>query len=151
MTTPSLESAIQHYADALQRLEEFPHAADNSPTPSESASIVQTIAPLVLEVLSNRDRIQKALETDVSIPNGNILHTLSELDQKLRDQASEIASFTQSAYWRASFNPDPSAWWWFLETPKSGWSDRLDWLWSAVTVTGLTVSVGLLGDIAYPC
>jgi tetratricopeptide (TPR) repeat protein len=142
MTTPSLENALQHYAKALQRLEEFPH----SPTPLESPE--QTIAPLVLEILSHRDVIQKALETNVSAANGNILHTLSELDRKLRAQAAAISPFTQSDDWRNSFNPDPKAWWWFLEAPKTGWSDRLDWLCSAATVTGLTISVGLLGDIA---
>lgn len=146
MTTPSLDSILPDYADALQRLAEFPQIAAN--LPSHSPLTEQPIAPFVLAVLSQRDRIQKALESDVSIPNGNILHALSELDQKLRDQATAIAPFTQSADWRASFNPDPKAWWWFLEAPKDGWSDRLDWLWSAATVTGLTVSIGLLGDIA---
>jgi tetratricopeptide (TPR) repeat protein len=146
MTTPSLDSILPDYADALQQLAEFSQIAAN--LPSHSPLKEQPIAPFVLAVLSHRDRIQKALETDVSIPNGNLLHTLSELDQKLRAQATAIAPFTQSAEWRSSFNPNPKAWWWFLEAPKDGWCDRLDWLWSAVTITGLTVSVGLLTDIA---
>jgi tetratricopeptide (TPR) repeat protein len=152
MTTPSLDSILTDYADALQRLAEFPQIAANLPSHSPLTEQLKTahedFAPFVLAVLSQRDRIQKALETDESIPNGNILHTLSELDRKLRDQATAIAPFTQSDDWRASFNPDPKAWWWFLEMPKKGWCDRLDWLWSAVTITGLTVSVGLLTDIA---
>jgi tetratricopeptide (TPR) repeat protein len=146
MTTPSLDSILPDYADALQQLAEFSQIAAN--LPSHSPLLEQPIAPFVLAVLNHRDRIQKALETDVSIPNGNLLHTLIELDRKLQDQATAIAPFTQSADWRASFNPDPKAWWWFLEMPKKGWCDRLDWLWSAVTITGLTVSVGLLTDIA---
>jgi tetratricopeptide (TPR) repeat protein len=156
MNPPSLEAELQQYADALQRLEDFPHLAD-SPTRPKSLSPEpikapqEDFAPIVLEVLSHRDRIQKVIEANQineTIPNGNTLHTLSQLDQRLRAQATAIAPFTQTADWRASFNPEPNAWWWFLEAPKKGWCDRLDWLWSAVTVTGLTVSVGLLGDIA---
>jgi tetratricopeptide (TPR) repeat protein len=147
MTHLSLGSALQQYADGLQRLEDFPHSIHDSSTQATQ----EDFAPLVLEVLSHRDRIQKAIEANDSnetIPNGKTLHTLSQLDQRLRAQAAAIAPFTESTDWRNSFTPDPKAWWWFLEAPKTGWSDRLDWLWSAVTVTGLTVSLGLLGDIA---
>jgi tetratricopeptide (TPR) repeat protein len=150
MMTPSLESTLQNYAEALQRLEEF-YRANDSPNPSKLPSKEQTIAPLVLEVLSHRDRVQKALENSKnaeSIANGITLNTLSQLDQRLRAQAQAIAPYTQSADWRASFNPNPEAWWWTLEPPKQGWSDRIDWFWSAVSVIGLTISVGLLGDIA---
>jgi tetratricopeptide (TPR) repeat protein len=144
MTTPSLEPALQHYADALQRLEEFPAT-------EQAKATHENFPPLVLEVLNHRDRIQAAIEanqTHETTLSGSTLHTLSQLDRRLRAQAAEIAPFTQSADWRASFNPKPNAWWWFLEAPKKEWGDRLDWLWGAVTVTGLTVSVGLLGDIA---
>ncbi len=109
MTTSSLYSILPDYTDALQRLAEFSQITAN--LLSNSPLTEQPIALFVLAVLSQRDRIQKALETDVSVPNGNILHTLGELDRKLRDQASAIAPYTQSADWRASFNPDPKAWW----------------------------------------
>jgi tetratricopeptide (TPR) repeat protein len=146
MMTPSLESTLTNYAEALQRLEEF-YSANNSPNLPQSPSKEQTI----LEVLSYRDRVQRALEDSKnaeSITNGIALNRLSQLDQQLRKQAPAIAPYTQSADWRASFNPNPEAWWWTIEAPKQGWSDRIDWLWSAVTVIALTISLGLLGDIA---
>jgi hypothetical protein len=128
MTTSSLDSILPDYTDALQRLAEFSQITanllSNSPLTEQPKATHEDFAPSVLAVLSQRDRIQKAPETDVSVPNGNILHTLSELDRKLRDQASAIAPYTQSADWRASINPDPKAWWWFLETPKKEWCDR---------------------------
>jgi hypothetical protein len=69
--------------------------------------------------------------------------------QSLREKvATAIAPYTQFAEWRASFNPNEKAWWWFLEAPKSPGSDRLNWLRNTVSITCLTVSVGLIGDIA---
>jgi hypothetical protein len=113
MTTPSLDSILPDYADALQRLAEFSQITatlpSNSPLTEQPKATHEDFAPSVLAVLSQRDRIQKALETDVSAPNGNILHTLSELDRKLRDQASAINPYTQSADWRASFKPRPQS------------------------------------------
>jgi tetratricopeptide (TPR) repeat protein len=76
------------------------------------------------------------------------LEKLSQLDETLRKQAGAIAPFTQSADWRASFSPKEAYWWWFLKASTNPWSDRFDWLWSGVSVTFLTVSLGLMGDIA---
>jgi hypothetical protein len=91
MTTPSLGSILPDYANVLQRLAEFSH----TPTPPDSLeqpkATHEDFALCDLAVLSQRHRIQKALEADVSIPNGNLLHTLSELDRKLRNQATAIA------------------------------------------------------------
>jgi tetratricopeptide (TPR) repeat protein len=151
MTLPTLDSTIQQYAEALKRLEQSTKTVQDSPIAPEQPSPSSTIAPIILEVLTQRDRVQKTLEVNLSndsTPDGTTLYTLSQLDKRLRAQAKTIAPYTQSADWRASFNPDPKAWWWFLEVPQQDWSDRFDWLWSAVAVTGLTVSVGLLGDIA---
>nr|WP_322711479.1 tetratricopeptide repeat protein [Nostoc sp. ChiSLP03a]MDZ8212705.1 tetratricopeptide repeat protein [Nostoc sp. ChiSLP03a] len=133
---------------------------DNSPdvlspiTPvNETAAENQSIPALVLEVLAMRDRVQAVLEIiknspELAPPSGESLEKLSHLDETLRKQAGAIAPFTQSADWRASFSPKETYWWWFLKAPTTPWSDRLDWLWSAVSVTFLTVSLGLMGDIA---
>ncbi|MEH2033523.1 MAG: tetratricopeptide repeat protein [Nostoc sp.] len=113
----------------------------------------QSIPALVLEVLTTRDRLQALLEIiktspELAPPSGESLEKLSHLDETLRKQAGAIAPFTQSADWRASFSPKETYWWWFLKAPTTPWSDRLDWLWSAVSVNFLTVSLGLMGDIA---
>ncbi|MEH2051653.1 tetratricopeptide repeat protein [Nostoc sp.] len=120
---------------------------------NETVAENQSIPALVLEVLTRRDRLQAVLEIiktspELASPSGESLEKLSQLDETLRKQAGAIAPFTQSADWRASFSPKETYWWWFLKAPTTLWSDRLDWLWSAVSVTLLTVSLGLMGDIA---
>jgi tetratricopeptide (TPR) repeat protein len=155
MADLDLEAAIQQYAVALEVLTPpTPPKPDPKPDPARplEPAIAQVTAAQVLAVLIARDRLQIALNnlttTDAPPIPGENLEKLSQLDQSLRDQAVAIAPFTGSAEWRASFNPDPNAWWWFLESPKTGWSDRLDWLWNAVSITCLTISLGLLGDIS---
>lgn len=122
-------------------------------TVNGTAADNQSIPALVLEVLIARDRVQAAIENiktspELPPPSGESLAKLSQLDETLRKQAEAIAPFTQSADWRASFSPKEAYWWWFLKAPTTPWSDRLDWLWSAVSVSFLTVSLGLMGDIA---
>ncbi|MEH2041695.1 hypothetical protein [Nostoc sp.] len=120
---------------------------------NETIAENQSILAIVLEVLTKRDRLQAVLEIIKNSPelapaSGESLEKLSHLDETLRKQAGAIAPFTQSADWRASFNPKETYWWWFLKTPTTPWSDHLDWLYSDVSVTFLTVSLGLMGDIA---
>lgn len=134
MKAYQLEQAIQQYKTALDHL---------STAASNSESLHQ-----VLEVLTARDRVQAILETfntpdNFTSPSSGHLAKLYQLDQILREKAAAIAPFTQSAAWRASFNPKEKAWWWFLAAP-----DRLNWLRNTVSLTCLTVSVGLIGDIA---
>ncbi len=130
MTLP-LNDAIQRYQDAIAAL-------DNADRPVSAA--------IVLAVLNSRDGIQTAL-ADTPEADGAVLQTISELDQQLRAQASAIAPFTQSTDWRASFSPKETAWWWFLAAPKQGLT-QLDWLWTALSITFLTISLGLVGDIS---
>jgi hypothetical protein len=60
MTTPSLDSILPDYADALQRLAEFPQIAanlsSNSPLTEQPKTTHEDFAPFVLAVLSHRDR-----------------------------------------------------------------------------------------------
>ncbi|MDX2231426.1 MAG: tetratricopeptide repeat protein [Leptolyngbyaceae cyanobacterium bins.349] len=156
-----LEQVIDQYDKALQRLIQSTRLPaiepqpDSDPPPSTTEAsppatpIPQSISAQVLEVLTARDRVQACLEeltkADASPPTGTELEKIHELDSTLKKQANTISQITQSASWRESFNPNEKAWWWFC---KPQWSDRLDWGWSAITVTGLTVSLGLIGDIA---
>jgi Tfp pilus assembly protein PilF len=157
MADLDLESAIQQYAAALAGFipptaASAPHALEPAP-PEAVASTTQPSETQVLTILMARDRVQAALASRLTAPHTPIhlsenLSQLNPLDQILKKQAIFIAPHTQSTDWRTSFNPDPNAWWWFLEAPKGVWSDRLDWLWSAASITCLTVSLGLIGDIA---
>jgi len=135
MTDFELEQAIQQCNDAIADIKNQPSSAQ------------------VLRVLIARDRVNSVLEerttsANSSPPSSEILDKLSQLDQALREKATKISFYTESADWRASFHPNEKAWWWFLEAPKTLWSDRFDWLWSGVSVTCLTISLGLIGDIA---
>ncbi|OUC15155.1 MAG: hypothetical protein B0A82_08380 [Alkalinema sp. CACIAM 70d] len=137
-----LELAIQQYATALDALIHPPEAPEAPPleAPSPEAQ--------VLAVLIARDRVQTALTAPNSSLSPALLCQIPPLDKTLKQHTAIVAPYTQSADWRASFHPDPNAWWWHLESPKSPWSDRLDWIWTAASLTCLTVSLGLIGDIA---
>ena len=124
------DSAIQHYQSALAAL-----TTAKAPVP----------ASVVLAVLTARNDVQTALEASQSA--SDTLQTLSELDQQLRQLGGSIAPFTQSADWRSSFSPKETAWWWFLAAPKTKWA-KFDWLWTGLSVTCLTISLGLVTDIS---
>ena len=169
-TKPAMPSAVsplkskdtEQPADTKFHSTVEPETPDTSNSPDVLSPITpvnitvaenQSIPTLVLEVLTKRDRLQAVLEIiknspELAPPSSECLEKLSHLDETLRKQAGAIAPFTQSADWRASFSPKETYWWWFLKAPTTPWSDRLDWLWSAVSVTLLTVSLGLMGDIA---
>ena len=138
MENINLEQAIQQYNTALTELENLVQ----SPSPAQ-----------VLEVLIARDRVNSVLEmlaTSVNSPplSAQSLEEISKIDTRLKAKAQAIALFTESTSFRASFHPKEQAWWWFLEVPKTAWSDRFDWLCSGVSATCLTVSLGLIGDIS---
>jgi hypothetical protein len=115
-----------------------PEAFAASPQPSEvpatepvqaTATATSEVAPVspqpladpVLAVLLARDRVQAALAAQITAPHPpadlSSLSQLPPLDQTLKAQAVRIAPYTQAADWRTSFNPNPNAWWWFLEAP----------------------------------
>jgi tetratricopeptide (TPR) repeat protein len=52
--------------------------------------------------------------------------------------------------WRESFGPPTDAWWWHFSPPKSppSLSERFDWLWTALALACLTVSLSLVADIS---
>ena len=138
MENINLEQAIQQYNTALTELENLVQ----SPSPAQ-----------VLEVLIARDRVNSVLEmlaNSVNSPplSAQSLEEISKIDTRLKVNAQAIALFTESTSFRASFHPKEQAWWWFIEAPKTPWSDRFDWLFSGVSVTCLTVSLGLIGDIS---
>ncbi len=127
----SLGDSIEHYSATLTKLEEA------QPEPSEMQ---------ILAVLKARDMVDTVLtgKTQSAI---NGLITIVELDNRLRKQTERIAQAVKLADWRASFHPPEHSWWWFNEPPSSRW-DRFDWLWSALTILCLTISLGLVADIS---
>ncbi len=134
MTVPSLDATITRYTTAI--------------APLTAEAITTLTAAEVLEILTARDAVHLAL-ADAHQTSGARLHEIQQLDSTLRQQRAKLAPFTADPEWRGSFNPNPNAWWWFLTAPQpSRWSDNYDWLWNAISVTCLTVSLALVGDMS---
>lgn len=134
MTPSPLDPAIDQYEQAMAVL-----FAD---------SPVQLTPAEVLNILSARDAVQAVL-ADVTQPIGADLERIHRLDSLLKDNAAAIAQIRKETgtaiSWLDSFKPDEAAWWWFLEQSPT---DRLSWLWSAVSIACLTAGFTLIGDIA---
>jgi tetratricopeptide (TPR) repeat protein len=106
-----------------------------------------TLLPPILEALVARDAIHTQLQTPNSL-NGETLTAIAQLDQQLKAQAATIDRYLQTIDWQTSFSPPETAWWWQLKNPKrNAWWNQ-DWLWQALSITCITVSVGLFGDIS---
>ncbi|MFM7885071.1 MAG: hypothetical protein ACKO8H_25770, partial [Microcystis panniformis] len=129
MSNSSLEQDLKTYQDLMAILQEHP-------TPTEAE---------ILNILIARDRIQTKL-TETYLITDNILNTLQELDNILRKKQATIAPII--AKLRPNFNPDTKNWWWLLEVPKidSSWH-KYDLLANGASVTFLTISLGLIGEI----
>lgn len=132
MTDPALlDSTLRQYEIGLTNLEAAPSA------PSEAD---------ILDVLIVRDRVQSAIAHASSVTDSQRV-MLYRLDQRLRHQSHRIASGVTLADWRESLSPPDSAWWWKFPQPLDP-RDRLDWVWSGLTLACLTASLSLLVDIS---
>lgn len=162
MAIPNLDQAIQSYADAVQVFDSSGSQLSqlSGPHPSPSPGLVQTISELsrqptaeeILSILVARDHVQSAYIAHIKTPNepppnAATLTHLSHLDQRLREGAGRMVATPQLADWRSSFALDKTTWWWSLLDPEPEPADRFQWLWQAGTVTSLTVSLGMIGDI----
>ena len=133
MTTSHLDITLKRYAAALSALEK----AD--PCPS---------AEQILNVLTARDEVQVVLTDKAQEPIESLI-TVIELDRRLKKQAGSITQVDELADWRASLNPAADAWWWFFETPMPPyWWDRLNWLWTVLTVLCLIAALSLVVNIS---
>ncbi|PSB15843.1 tetratricopeptide repeat protein [Phormidesmis priestleyi ULC007] len=105
------------------------------------------LLPLILEALAARDEIQTLLQETKGV-TGETLTAIADLDQQLKDQAATIDRCLKSIDWQTSFSPSEKAWWWSLklQKPNPWWNQ--DWVWQAVSITCITISVGLFGDVS---
>nr|NCR40597.1 hypothetical protein [Microcystis aeruginosa W13-11] len=71
---------------------------------------------------------------------------LQELDNILRKKQATIAPIIAKLH--PDFNPDTKNWWWLLKAPKidSSWH-KYDLLANGASVTFLTISLKLIGEI----
>ena len=131
MSSKNLSQAVAHYSATLSAVE------DAQP---------QRSAEQILAVLKARDAIHVVLTDKTQNPVEDLI-VIVQLDARLKRQIAQIARVVELADWRASLQPPDEAWWWFIKTPPSGW-DRFDWLWGALTILCLTISLGLVADIS---
>ncbi|MEO0826830.1 MAG: tetratricopeptide repeat protein [Cyanobacteria bacterium J06639_16] len=96
MTFP-IDDVLNQYGAALITLEQ-----SDDPTPEEA-----------LTVLVNRDRVQQALQ-QTSVSSAMLLVIL-QYDQRLKSRVEQALQIFDFASWRALVNPQPQAWWWFLD------------------------------------
>ena len=127
----SLSDSLKHYAVTLTALEEA------QPQPSTEQ---------ILAVLKARDAVDTALTEETQGPVDGLI-TILQLDSRLKKQTARIAKAAKLTDWQASLHPPERAWWWFIKEPPGRW-DRFDWLWSALTILCLTISLGLVADIS---
>jgi len=131
MSSKNLSQAVAHYSATLSAVE------DTQPQPS---------AGQILAVLKARDAIHVVL-TNKTQDTVEDLIAIVQLDGRLKRQIARTAEVVELADWRASLQPPAQAWWWFVEVPASRW-DRFDWVWGALTILCLTISLGLVADIS---
>lgn len=121
-----LDEAIELYQKELAVLEENSELSEKQ----------------ILRVLIARDRLQAAFNDLTQTSDEQLLQVI-ELDTRLKQQAHKINQIAELANWRTSLNIPVTSWWWFLQSPSHP-LDNWDWLWNALTVASLTVSLTLV-------
>ncbi len=107
----------------------------------------QATVDLALNVLVARDRVRLALQQRPPISSAELLQ-LQTLDERLRKQTGTICALLDLPAWRATVQPHPDAWWWFLQPPAQlHWSVRFSWVWNAAIVLWLIVTLFLIFDM----
>lgn len=138
--SPSLDEALQHYDRALTDLEKA--KGDRSVLPS-----------LILNLLTQRDAVQLVVDDIKVIPAEQVVF-LGKLDDRLKKQKNAIATTNQLGRWRSLLHSPETAWWWYPEPPalfpllekRFDWLDRLDWLWTFISLFALTLSFTVVLD-----
>lgn len=128
MTNPLLSDALELYKSRLSALEA------SAPHPSTEQ---------ILDVLVARDYVQTALAERGPDCTADLV-ILKELDSRLKQQA--LINQVNLKDWCTLLNPKSEAWWWFLQPSRQ--EGQHDWLWSALSVSFLTISLGLVTNIA---
>lgn len=158
MTDSRLQQAIKRYQTAIEQLQTTIDAATDpnhlvadaaKPTTTPEEVKKQLIFTQILETFTARDEVQAAL-ADTTQTSGESLAAIAQQDKILKENAGAIAIICETVDWQTSFNPPKEAWWWSLQPerkPHKFW-DQLDWFWSAVSISSLTISLGLVGDIS---
>ena len=100
----------------------------------------------ILDVLLARDKVQAALNNSDPYATTSLM-IINELDNRLKQQADVIHQQINLADWRTIKNPKAESWWWFLQSSNQQ-EGEYDWLLSPLSILCLTISLGLVTNIA---
>lgn len=122
-------NSVKYYEATLKTLEQ-----------TKSPSVEQ-----ILDVLIVRDEVQVALNEKTPTPAWSLIE-VQRLDNSLKQKSQLITQKIDLVQLREILQPPTSAWWWSFEH-SSRW-DNLDWLWSGLSVSFITISLGLVTAIS---
>jgi len=131
MADSRLDAALNLYKSRLSALEE------SAPNFSKQQ---------ILDVLLSRDEVQAALAERNSDCSASLI-SINELDSRLKQCAERINQTINLTDWGTLLSPKAEAWWWSLQ-PPSAQASEYDWLLSILSVSFLTISLGLVTNIA---
>jgi tetratricopeptide (TPR) repeat protein len=127
---PQLGNSLERYKTGLGLLE-------NESPPSKEQ---------ILEVLLARDALQSALVEQGKLGSTN-WDSVNKLDEQLKALAGKVYQVSDLPHWRTLVKDKDKeeAWWWFLPITKQ--EGNKDWLLNALSVTFLTISLGLVTNL----
>jgi tetratricopeptide (TPR) repeat protein len=136
-----IDQAFESYASKLDLLEAMKGKKGKKITSSQ-----------VLEILVERDSVERAIADDGSRMTLIRVQRLLDLDERLRKSAGRLVWMVgerQIERWRSSLQPEEKAWWWWLdrvvvEHPLN----RLDGGWRLLMVAGWTANITLMVNLA---
>ncbi|MFN7716284.1 MAG: tetratricopeptide repeat protein [Pseudanabaenaceae cyanobacterium] len=129
-----LLAILHQYAKGITNLE-----LTDSPEPLNSEGAI--------ELLLARDLLQKTI-AEGTISQGELLITISELDDRLYYNRSTLLNLLNLEEWRKVIAPPESSWWWFMTPPikEEPW-DRLDGIWNLISLLFLAGFASLMTQI----
>jgi Tfp pilus assembly protein PilF len=128
------ETVESKLRNSLERYKERLKPWEDEPTPTKEQ---------ILEVLLARDALKSAL-AEPGVFGSADWDKVNELDEQLKAQAEKVYPVSNLPHWQTLVKDKNKEedWWWFL--PQQG---KQDWILNALTVTFLTISLGLVTNL----
>lgn len=118
-------------------------------------SIHKFPSQLILDILLTRDFLQESLTTQS--PKTREMNRVRGLDRKFKKVLKTFPKNLKSAQrnqllrewenWREIYQPNPQAWWWFINIPVYWW-DRLDGLWNLTALVLFAINFSLFLELS---
>lgn len=129
------EQPLSQLADHYLKLTQIVMKKHDAPPPEQ-----------VLECLLSRDRIAQIWNKERPV-DAKAARLIEQGDRQLKALAEPIGAMPELKDWQRSFNPPAEAWWWHFAAPL-GLTERFDWLWTALALLLLAISLSLIADIS---